>query len=151
MTSWYGLPAEIAVENNLWHLVRVGGVPLHHPPVVNMILRRGLPEGARLHLSFLHEFGHLQTLPLAIAHALMLLITGRWRGRGFLGSLTALMATALAHEAVWELASETYVVISTKQDYRHIYRRHPNPGGQMLFWGSMTGIAVLATLKLIRR
>lgn len=22
--SWYGLPAEIGVENDLWHLVRVG-------------------------------------------------------------------------------------------------------------------------------
>ncbi len=40
--SWYGLRGEIAVEHALWHLVRVGGVALHHPPVVNWILRRGL-------------------------------------------------------------------------------------------------------------
>jgi hypothetical protein len=151
VTSWYGLPAEITVENNLWHLVRVAGVPLHHPPVVNLILRRGLPEEARLRLSFLHEFGHLQTLPLAIAHVLILLIIGRWRRRGFLGSLAALMTAALAHEAVWELASEAYAVTKAGQDYRRIYRRHPNPGGQVLFWGSMIGIAIFATLKLLRR
>ncbi len=151
VTSWYSLPAEIVVENNLWHLVRVAGIPLHHPPVVNLILRRGLPEDARLRLSFLHEFGHLQTLPFAIVHASILLITGRWRGRGFLEVLTALMATALAHEAVWELASETYVVARAGQDYHRIYRRNPNPGGQALFWGSMAGIVILATPKLIRR
>lgn len=66
--SWYGLPAEIAVENNLWHLVRVAGLSLHHPPLVNLILRRGLPREERLYLSFLHEFGHLQTLPVAVLH-----------------------------------------------------------------------------------
>lgn len=53
--------------------------------------------------------------------------------------LRALMAAALAHEAVWELASETYVVISTRQDYRHIYRRHPNPGGRS-FGGVWPGL-----------
>ncbi|HEX6303244.1 MAG TPA: hypothetical protein VFZ76_03575 [Anaerolineales bacterium] len=61
------------------------------------------------------------------------------------------MSAALAHEAVWELASESYVVICTRQDCRRVYRQYPNPGGQTLFWGSMVGIAILATLKLIRR
>ena len=67
--SWYGLRAELGVEDRLWHLVRVGRVTLSHPPVVNTFLRAGFPEGERLRLSYLHEFGHLQTLPLALAHA----------------------------------------------------------------------------------
>jgi len=37
--------------------------------VVNTFLRAGFPEAERLRLSYLHEFGHLQTLPLALAHA----------------------------------------------------------------------------------
>jgi len=149
--SWYGLPAGIGVENNLWHLVRVAGLPLHHPPAVNLVLRRGLPEEERLRLSFLHEFGHLQTLPVAIAHALLLLSAGSWRKRGVGGFMIALLAAAIAHEAVWELASETYVVAKAGPDYRRIYRQHPNPGGQALFWSGMVALATLLTLKLLRR
>lgn len=31
--SWYGLTGEIEVENQFWHLVLIGGVPLGRPPV----------------------------------------------------------------------------------------------------------------------
>ena len=68
--SWYGLTGEIEVENELWHLVKVGGVTLNHSPVINLFLRRRLPHDDRLRLSYLHEFGHFQTLPFALAHAL---------------------------------------------------------------------------------
>ena len=149
--SWYGLRAEIEVENELWHLVRVGRVALPHPPVVNLILRRGLPPEDRLRLSFLHEFGHLQTLPVALAHAALLLLAGQWRGRGMRSTLSALGAAVVAHETVWELASETYAVASAGPDYRRVYRAHPNRVGQAIFWGGMTALAALATLNLLRR
>ncbi|MCB0191532.1 MAG: hypothetical protein KDJ65_06265 [Anaerolineae bacterium] len=86
--AWYGLTGEIVVENELWHLVKVGGVPLNHPPVINLILRRKLPRQAKLRLSYLHEFGHFQTLPLALAYLLLLFWAGRrpqrWSG-GWIG------------------------------------------------------------------
>jgi len=140
--SWYGLPAEIAVENNLWHLVRVGGVALNHPPLVNLLLRRGQPRRERLYLSFLHEFGHLQTLPVAVLHLLWLLVNGRWRGRGFWGNLTALSGAVVAHQAVWELASESYVMLKSQGEYNRIYQKFPNPLGQLVFWGGMGVIAM---------
>jgi hypothetical protein len=149
--AWYGLPAEIAVENGLWHLVRVGGVALSHPPVVNLILRRGLPEADRLHLSFLHEFGHLQTLPVALAHALLLFSLRPKRRRGPARVMKTLAAAFLAHEAVWELASELYVVANTGEEYRQIYRKHPNPGGQLVFWIGMGFLATVCTLGVLRR
>jgi hypothetical protein len=34
--SWYGLTGEIEVENELWHLVKIGDIALHHPPLVNL-------------------------------------------------------------------------------------------------------------------
>lgn len=148
--SWYGVTAEIAVENNLWHLVRVGGVALPHPPLVNLVLRRGLPRQERLYLSFLHEFGHLQTLPVVVLHLLWLLKNGRWRGRGRWKTLAMLAAAAVTHEAVWELASETYVIVKTGPEYGRIYRRHPNPAGQITFWGSMAAAAVFLTRWLVR-
>jgi len=149
--AWYGLPAEIAVENGLWHLVRVGGITLSHPPVVNLILRRGLPETERLRLSFLHEFGHLQTLPVALAHVWLLFLSGCWRRHGLV-EIAKMLATAfLAHEAVWELASEMYVVANTGEAYRQAYRKHPNPGGQLLFWAGMGFLATVCSLGVLRR
>lgn len=149
--SWYGLPAEIAVEDELWHLVRVAGAPLNHPPLVNLVLRRGLPRQDRLYLSFQHEFGHLQTLPIALIHAALLLTLGNWRQGGILHTLKGLAMALVAHEAVWEMASETYVMVSAGPRYRSIYRRHPNPGGLLLFWATMGALAVRLTLALLRR
>ena len=83
--SWYGLSGEIEVENELWHLVKIGQVALNHPPVINLLLRRGLPREDRLRLSYLHEFGHFQTLPFALAPVLWMLWSGRMQQRSFLG------------------------------------------------------------------
>ena len=149
--AWYGLTAEIEVENEFWHRVRVGQVSLPHPPVVNLILRRGLPREDRLRLSFRHEFGHLQTLPVALAHAALLLLAGRWRGRGIRGTLAALGMAWVAHETAWELFSEAYVALIAPADYRRTYRAHPNRVGQALFWGGVTALAALTTLNLLRR
>ncbi len=148
--AWYGLPAEIAVENELWHLVRVAGVPLNHPPVVNLVLRRGLPRAERLYLSFLHEFGHLQTLPIAVIHSILLLTLGRWWKGGLVTTIRQLATAWVAHEAVWELSSEAYVMVKAGQDYRRIYRDYPNPVGQLAFWMAMIALASLLTYNFLR-
>lgn len=147
--SWYGVPAEIAVENGLWHLVRVGRLSLHHPPLVNLALRWGLPHGDRLYLSFLHEFGHLQTLPITIGHILLLLLRGHWPRRSVVGKLRAEAAAIIAHEAVWELSSELYMIAATGPAYFRIYRQHPQLVGQVAFWGGMSAVAASPTLWLI--
>jgi hypothetical protein len=147
--SWYGVTAEIAVENNLWHLVRVGGVALHHSPLVSLILRRGQPRRERLYLSFLHEFGHLQTLPVAILHAVWLLLTVRWRNRHLSEAMAMIAAIAVAHQAVWELASEIYVVLKTWREYRRMYHEHPNRIGRIAFWGGMTLLSGGLSLWLV--
>ncbi len=148
--SWYGLRAEIEVENEHWHLVRACGVTLNHPPIVNLILRRGLPREDRNRLSLLHEFGHLQMLPIALAHALLLVLAGRWWGRGTKGTLAVLGSAVIAHETVWELASEVYVAASAGSEYGRIYRAHPNRVGQALFWAGTTLLAALTTLNVLR-
>ena len=149
--SWYGLSAEIIVEHDLWHLVRVGPLALYHPPLVNLVLRQGQPRTERLYLSFLHEFGHLQTLPVAVAHAILLVITGRWRGRGLWGTIVAILAVILAHQALWELASESYVIAASGREYGRIYRDHPNPIGQITFWGGMAGLTFFLSRWIMRR
>ncbi len=98
--SWYGLTGEIEVENELWHLVKVGNVALNHPPMINLVLRRRLPREDRLRLSYLHEFGHFQTLPIALMHVFLILWMGRAQQRTLFGWLKWLVILAIAHEAV---------------------------------------------------
>jgi hypothetical protein len=144
--AWYGLPSEIVIDGDSWHLVKVGSVPLPHPPLVNRLIRRGLPPETRLRLSCWHELGHLQTLPLALAQALW-----SWRRRPalqhmpFLSRAVWLAAALICHEAAWELAAEGYVATRTGVGYRRLYRKHPNPllGA---FWAGMAGLALLGTV-----
>lgn len=143
--SWYGLSAEIVIEGNLWHLVRLGWLALYHPPLVNRVLRRGLPREERLQLSFLHEFGHLQTVPVAVLHLLWLAVSGRFRRSTKTETGLTVLAAVVAHQASWELASESYVMAHTGPEYRRIYQEHPNPLGHILFWGGMALLAVLLT------
>lgn len=148
--TWYGLSAEIIVDYDFWHRVRVGRISLPHPPLVNLVLRRGQPRRERVYLSFLHEFGHLQTLPVALAHALLLIITGRWRGRGIWGTFVAILVAIIAHQALWELASESYVMVASGREYGRIYHDYPNPLGKITFWGGMAALAFFLSRRLRR-
>lgn len=147
--TWYGLTGQINVENECWHLVSIGRVALNHPPVINLLLRRGLPHDDRLRLSNLHEFGHFQTFPIALAHALWMFWVGRRQRRSFLGWLTWLIRVGVADEAAWELMSEGYVVVHDTQAYRETYRRTPNP---LLpaFWIAMSGLGIALTAWSLR-
>jgi hypothetical protein len=147
--AWYGLSGEIEVENDLWHLVKVGGVPLNHPPVVNLILRRRLPRRDKLRLSYMHEFGHFQTLPVALAHVVLLLVWSGRRQRSSAGWISWAAALAVAHQAVWELAAETYVVTRDRAAYQEIYRRTPN---RLLptFWIVVSGLGLGLSCWLLR-
>lgn len=152
MRAWYGLPGEIQVEHELWHLVSVGGFPMNHPPAVNLILRRGLSRRDKLRLSYLHEFGHFQTLPLAAAHALLMIAAG-WRGwnqGSMLNRFRWILALAVAHQAVWEIAAEGYVMFSDPTAYQNIYRTAPNRFVPV-FWVTMLGLAVGLSRWLVRR
>ncbi len=143
--SWYGLPGEIVIEHDFWHLVRVGSVSLPHPPLVNLFIRQGLPHSERRRLSYWHEFGHLQTLPLALLHMLWLLRPGVAPPRSWKERLARWASILLAHQALWELASEGYVVSKAgPASYRQIYRTHPNPWLRW-FWVGMAGLALVGS------
>ena len=151
VVSWYGLQGEIMVENDLWHLVRVNGLPLPHPPLMNLMLRRGLPVDDRLQFSFLHEFGHLQTLPLALVQMLALVWLALRPNPGGPSPLRRLLLAALAHTAFWEMASESYVMAAARPAYQQAYRRTPNLAGRAAFWGAMASLLSLSTWALGRR
>lgn len=137
--SWYGLTGTIQVEQELWHLVKVAGIALPHPPLINLVLRQGQTRRNRLHLSFLHEFGHLQTLPLALLHLLWLIVGSRQRSRS--GSWPArLLALVLAHQALWEATSEGYVMAEMGKAYWASYQ-HAAKWPLPVFWLTMGTLA----------
>ena len=144
--AWYGLPGEIVIDGDAWHLVKVGSVPLPHPPLVNRRIRRGLAPETRLRLSYWHELGHLQTPPLALAQAIWL-----WRRksamgkRAWLSRLGRLAAALVGHAAGWELAAEGYVMAKDGRDYRRVHRARPTPL-RAVVWGGMAGLALLGTV-----
>lgn len=79
--TWYGVPVDITVSSDHWHRVVVPGLALPHPGLVNLFARWGLPVDERLALTCRHEFGHLQTLPVPLAHLLLITLAAPWPER----------------------------------------------------------------------
>lgn len=101
-------------------------------------------------LSYLHEYGHFQTLPLAFLHLLFLVWFRSRQRRSLTGWLTWLAALVVAHEAVWEMLSEGYVLAQDRAAYRRAYRRSPNiflPA----FWVLMGGLGAGLSAMLLKR
>ncbi len=141
--SWYGVPVDITVSSSNIHRVIVGGVPLPHLGVVNFFSRWGLPLEERLELTCRHELGHVQTLPVPLLHLLFLLWPRQGRRRG--GRWLRLLAALVAHQAVWELAAEGYVIATAPPE--HWSPR--TPAARLLyagFWGGMTLLAAISTV-----
>lgn len=139
--SWYGLPVEITVSTDHYHRVVVGGLPLPHFGLVNLIARWGLPPAEQLEQTWRHELGHVQTLPLILPHLLLLLWPRRRRGPRWLWWLVMLVA----HQAAWELAAEGYVILSYCPEGDHLSSGKARPLYGLL-WGGMAALAVGGTL-----
>ena len=50
------------------HRTGLGWFLIPHPPLINWLLRQGLLKNSRNALRVTHEFGHLQTAPLALLY-----------------------------------------------------------------------------------
>ncbi len=141
--TWYGVPVDVTVAENNFHRVKAGVVVLPHPGVVNWLARTGLPLRLRLELTARHELGHLQTLPVPLLHLVLLL----WprRGKPYGSRWQRLALGLLAHQAVWEVAAEGYLVATDARAVRLLRRRYA------LFWSLMGGLAALSTYLLLAR
>ena len=145
--AWYGLPAEIAV-GRVWHWIKAGGVPLPHPGLVDLHLRRGIPRREGEQLTYWHELGHLETLPLASLHGLALWLTGR-RRKDTPRTLRLLIGL-LAWLAGWELFAEFYTLGRAGPEYARLYRRsHPPLPLALFFWIGMGLLAVVGTVWML--
>lgn len=145
--TWYGLEAEVTVSESNFHQVKLPKITLPHPGVVNWFSRQGLPIDTRLELTALHEFGHLQTLPVPLLH-LMLLLWPR-RGKPRLTGWPRFWLILLSHQTFWEAAAESYVIAA---DRRAVTAPRPRwtRGLYSFFWGSVTVFSLLTTFLLLK-
>lgn len=146
--TWFGLPVDITVASNHCHRVVVLGLAMPHPGLVNLFARWGLPVDERLALTWRHEFGHLQTIPVPLAHLMLIL----WPRRGRRGGSRWLRVLVgfVAHQALWEVAAESYVVASAGPDR---FRSRSRVGWVIyaLLWAGMAFLAVASTMFLLRK
>jgi hypothetical protein len=144
--SWYGLPVDITVSRSNWHRVMIPGISLPHLGLVNLVARCGLPLDKRLAITWRHELGHLQTLPLPLAHLLLILWPRRGRRKG--SRWQRVLVGLVAQQAAWELAAESYVRFHARRS------RSQTTGRKSLYaalWSVIGLLGATGTVFLISR
>ena len=137
--TWYGARGRVELHDPFWNIAGVWGIDIPHPPLVNLLVRKGLPRDAKRELSFHHEFGHLQMLPFALLGTTVLLIQSWRTGRFSWRRLPWLWAK---HHAFWEMLAEGYVMGVTGPRYKALYGNRLHRG-LLIFW---LGTAALVAL-----
>lgn len=64
--TWYGATGRVELHGPFWHLAELWGIDIPHPPLINLLIRQGLPMATKRELSFIHELGHLEMLPISL-------------------------------------------------------------------------------------
>ena len=147
--SWYGVNAVVRGAGSMECDLVVEGKEFPHPSLVNLFIRRGLSDDARLRLGAWHEFGHLQALPFAALFALTLLATIACNPRRLPRKIVAAL---IGVQAAWELASESYVV--ARVSAREYCRAYAKSNARMrlgLFWLGGVAAVIAAIVTLLGR
>ncbi len=141
--TWYGLTATVILVSEIGHKAGLGRLVVFHPAAVNWLLRKGLSEENAISLSLRHEFCHLQTLPLAVLYAGILVLFSsntipwiRWP------------AIVIGAQAVWEIMAEFFTRAGWIETYQAIYSgvtRIP----RTVFWLLAVSAAFAAVFLLI--
>ena len=101
------------------HRTGLGWFLIPHPPLVNWLLRRGLPNNSRNALRIVHEFGHLQSAPLAVlytaANYTAIIAANR-------ANLSNLILVFISTHAAWEIMSEILTIVTDPQFYHKCYQ-----------------------------
>ncbi|MEN8263916.1 MAG: hypothetical protein ABFR82_10660 [Nitrospirota bacterium] len=117
---WFGMNATVIIGPGFIHKAGFSKILLPHPPVINWLLRQRLTDEARYPLSFTHEFGHLQTVPLAVLYTGVMLALASVTGHtGLLEIVLVLIST----HAAWEITAEIYTIASNVHLYRKYYEK----------------------------
>ena len=120
---------------------------LPHPPVVNSLLRFGLPETTRMRLTVAHEMGHFQALPFEVLYGVLLVTMAHILGDPTWLDIVLIVISVFAS---WEMLAEGATMLDMGDDYDKAYH-HARYWPRVVFWSLMplltfTGWAVLVIL-----
>lgn len=110
--------ATVTIGPGFIHRAGLGRVLLPHPPVINWLLRRGLTENARYALSFTHEFGHLQSTPMALLYMAAMIAAAFMMHNARPLEITVVLVSA---HATWEMTAEVITIAGDNRLYRQSY------------------------------
>ena len=136
--TWYGLTAVMHLRSRRLHRAGFGKLLIPHPPLVNRLLRMGLPGAPYFELAALHEFGHLQILPFIVVYTLAavgyILATQK---ESFLG----IVALLVGIHATWEMMAEIYVRVRAGSLYPLSYSEI-SMIPRIIFWSVMAAVSI---------
>jgi hypothetical protein len=137
--KWYVVIATVTIGPGYIHNAGFGTISIPHPPVINWLLRQGLNENSRDTLSFTHEFGHLQTMPLAMFYTGVMLALASITGNT---ALTEIILVLISTHAAWEIVSEIITIANDVPLYRKYYKE-TTVIPRIIFW-ILTGTLAIA-------
>jgi hypothetical protein len=136
--TWYGLNATVTIGPGFLHRGGYGKLVIPHPPLINWLLRRGLTPAVRQKLSFVHEFGHLQSAPAALlytaANFAALLAVGK-------ATVLTVILLLISTHAAYEIMAEVLTIRDNPQRYYRYYEQ-VSKIPRAIFWFSMTLLAL---------
>jgi hypothetical protein len=110
----YGLNATVTIGPGFIHKAGLGHFLIPHPPVINWLLRQGVTQDEQYTLSFTHEFGHLQSAPLALLYAVTNIAVAFATDYP---SLTRIILLLIGAHAAWEGLSEVFAIATGSQSH----------------------------------
>ncbi len=131
--TWYGVNATVIIGPGFLHRGGYGRLVIPHPPVINWLLRRGLPPAVGKNLSFVHEFGHLQSAPAALLYTAANFAALLAAGKATV--LTAMLLLISTH-AAYEMMAEVLTIRHNRQLYRNCYQK-VSKIPRTIFWFAM--------------
>ena len=144
--TWYGMGGTVIIGPGFLHRTGLGWFLIPHPPLVNWLLRQGLLKNSRNALRVTHEFGHLQTAPLALLYTAAnytAIITANRT------DLSNLILVFISTHAAWEIMSEILTIMSDAQFYHKCYEK-VSIIPRAIFWFSAIVITLLGWIILLR-
>ncbi len=136
--TWYGLHATITIGPGFIHRAGWKHFLIPHPPIVNWLLRRGLPPDEYDTLSLTHEFAHFQIAPLALPYTVGLIALAVGQDLAWLSMIIVIIST----HAVWEILAEMLTILHDRKFYRRCYQRI-SIVPRRIFWISMSMLSFL--------
>ena len=128
------------------HRTGLGWFLIPHPPLVNWLLRQGLPKNSRNALRVTHEFGHLQSAPLAVLYTALNYAAIIAANRA---NLSNLILVFISTHAAWEIMSEILTIMSDAQFYHKCYEK-VSIIPRAIFWFSAIVLTLLGWIILLR-